>query len=42
MVTKLSTALVKVLDMRPRSKRQINDQGAEVYGGTPRQFSAFI
>ncbi|MEO6319698.1 MAG: tripartite tricarboxylate transporter substrate-binding protein, partial [Polaromonas sp.] len=40
-ITKLNTAIVKVL-AKPDVKKQINDQGAEVYSETPAQFADFI
>lgn len=40
-ITKLNAALVKVL-AKPEIKKQINDQGAEVYSETSQQFAAFI
>ena len=40
-ITRLNTAIAKVL-AQPEVKKQINDQGAEVYTETPTQFSAFI
>lgn len=40
-ITRLNTAIVKVL-AKPEIKKQISDQGAEVYTETPQQFAAFI
>ena len=40
-VARLNTAIVKVL-AKPEVKKQINEQGAEVYSETPQQFAAFI
>jgi tripartite-type tricarboxylate transporter receptor subunit TctC len=40
-ITRLNTAIVKVL-AKPDVKKQISDQGAEVYTETPQQFAAFI
>ena len=40
-LARLNSAIVKVL-AKPEVKKQINDQGAEVYSETPAQFAAFI
>lgn len=40
-ISRLNAAIVKVL-ANPDVKKQINDQGAEVYSETPQQFAAFI